>query len=93
MATENRIFKSGALPRDVLQIGIRLAGTTDTLQLIARPNNLNFSPTEVSDELRSGGRVQDTESVVTSYEWEFEMGRRAVGRTGHLPGLRCGYYR
>ena len=79
MATESRIFKAGALPRDVLQIGVRLAGTTDPLQLIARPNNLNFSPTEVSDELRSGGRVQDTESVVTSYEWEFEMGGEPLG--------------
>ena len=86
MATESRIFKAGALPRDVLQIGLRLAGSTDPLQLVARPNNLNFSPTEVSDELRSGGRVQDTESVVTSYEWEFEMGGEPLGVLALLLG-------
>ena len=56
------------------------------LQLVARPNNLNFSPTEVSDELRSGGRVQDTESVVTSYEWEFEMGGEPLGVLGIFLG-------
>ena len=86
MATENRIFKTGALPRDVLQIGIRLAGTTDDLRLIARPNNFQFNPVEVSDELRSGGRVQDTESVVTSYDWQFEVGGEPLGVLAILLG-------
>lgn len=74
MATEVRRIKPGALPRDIQQMGVRPAGSTDDLYLVANPASFRYSPQVVTDSLRSGGRTTDTASVVTSYDFETEIG-------------------
>ena len=86
MATEKRTFRPGALPRDIQQLGIRRTGSTDDLYLSGNPNNFKLTPQSISDALMSGGRQVDSESIPTSYAWEWDMG----GEPLHMLGIMLG---